>query len=217
MAFAHLSKWHLQKGWGPDRLNGSGSQQEKRAKVTMGITGWILMQFTQRDRPSRGAAKTYQRKTLSIDIDCASVFDIHGASASSKQHGRRIIFSFVKSFHLSLLALIRSVWFNRHLWRIMVKLTRHSVGEQSRNHTELDSCNACWPGTDRFQMNCEIISSNSSVKQTNLAKQPKRVPLIRHHNSSLNSFQNHIHWHHTAIHYWQERSLKMESNHCVGF
>lgn len=136
MAFAHLSKWHLQKGWGPDRLNGFGSQQEKRAKVTMGITGWILMQFTQRDSPSRGAAKTYQGKTLSIDIDCASVFDIRRASASSKQHERRIIFSFVKSFHLSLLALIRSVWFNRHLWRIMVNLTRHSVGEQSRNHTE---------------------------------------------------------------------------------
>lgn len=132
MAFAHLSKWHLQKGWGPDRLNGSGSQQEKRAKVTMGITGWILMQFTQRDSPSRRAAKTHQWKTLSIDIDCASVFDIRRASASSKQHEHLIILFFRESFHLS--ALIRSMSFNRP-WRIMVKLTSHLVGEQSHNHT----------------------------------------------------------------------------------
>jgi len=136
MASTHPSKWHLQKGWGPDRLNGFSLQQEERPKVTMGIACWILMQFTQHDSPSGRAAKTYRWQTLSIDVHAASVFDPRREgllTVSSKgQLNKPLIASFIQwvfpSASLSC--------YEKHVfWTIMVELTNHSLGEYSHNHS----------------------------------------------------------------------------------
>lgn len=136
MAFTHPSKWHLQKGWGPDRLNGFSSQQEERPKVTMGITHWILMQFTQHDSPSSRAAKTYHWRTLSIDVNCASVVDTRREGlltvSSKRQLNKPLIISFIPRVFPS--ATLSSD--EKHVfWTIMVKLTNHSVGEYPQNHS----------------------------------------------------------------------------------
>lgn len=192
MAFTHPSKWHLQKGWGPDRLNGFSSQQEGRPKVTMGITRWILMQFTQHDSPSSRAAKTYHWQTLSIDVNCASVVDTRRerlltVSSKGQLNKPLIIFFYTESFSICLF---------KRCWEACV-LNNNGQTDQplSGRISPKPLCGENqWTGFARRAGLEEIAFKwivKSSAQMVWLNSKRERVTLIGHHNSSLTHSESH--------------------------